>query len=396
MGKMFEKLEAKSKTPGTQETIPTPVPEITPAQDADIGDDIIDGPETKTGESGDDGGEKPPKDGEAAGPAEGPGKDGEKKKVNPWKLLDEWKGRAATLEKQIADLKQIVPDETSRRAEIERLERAEARAKQLEEHIKFVDYTKSEEFQRQYVEPYERSWQTAMAEMKELTVQDVFTGQERGVTPQDLLDLVNLPLGKAREMAEQMFGNFANDVMQHRKEVRGMFEKQQEALEKKKVEGAQISQQRAERFQKHMADLHQFVVKNWEAANASIAKHEKHGKNFTPVDGDTEINNRLAKGFSMVDRAFGENPMNPNLSHEQRAEIIKRQASVRNRAAAYGRLVCERDRALAEAAKLKESLDKINTASPDMVTSQGRPVGQAPAAGSARQRIDAALESRAH
>ena len=40
----------------------------------------------------------------------------------------------------------------------------------------------------------------------------------------------------------------------------------------------------------------------------------------------------------MVDRAFASNPMDPNLSPEQRAKIVKSHAAMRHRAAGFGKV----------------------------------------------------------
>ena len=85
--------------------------------------------------------------------------------------------------------------------------------------------------------------------------------------------------------------------------------------------------------------------------------------NFTPVDGDQEGNQRLAKGFELADRAFSENPLNAKDGEERKA-IVARHAAVRNRAAAFGRLVLMNTKAEARIAELTSELAKYKGSEP--------------------------------
>ena len=98
-------------------------------------------------------------------------------------------------------------------------EAAEARARALDEEMRFIDYTKSSEFQDKYQKPYTNAWTRAEADLRELTVA-LEDGNSRPATVQDLLLLANTPLGEARKLASAMFGDAADDVMAHRRIVR--------------------------------------------------------------------------------------------------------------------------------------------------------------------------------
>lgn len=345
---MFNDLRKKAKTPGAPADPASTAPATPPDKASEPG-----APEGATAPEGDP--TTPP----SGAPTE-PVKD---KKVSPWKLVEEWKGKYAKLEKDYADSKASVVPEGDRKSITERMERAESRANELEDHIRYVDYSKSAEFRTKYQEPYEKAWGRAVSELKEITIDDG-AGGERAVSHQDILDLVNLPLGKAREMADSIFGSFADDVMAHRKEIRQLYESQNSALEEAKKNGAERVRLSQEQFQKQNGEIRKFVTDTWTKENGEITKHEKFGKFFTPVEGDEEGNQRLDKGFKLVDQAFSANPLDPKLTPEQRALVVRQHAAVRNRAAAFGRLTHQLEQAEAKYAAVLKELEEYKKGEP--------------------------------
>lgn len=308
------------------------------------------------------------KDGDDAPPADlSP-----EKKVSPWKMVKEKEARIKELEARTAELDKlkITPE---RQKQIDALE---AKAKQLEEEIRFADYTKSDDYKENYLKPYEQAWTRALTDLNELTVADQ-NGQERPVSAQDILELVNLPLAQARAEAESKFGPFANDVMQHRKEIRQLAEKQNAAVDEARTKGAERDKLRQQEQQQRHAAVTTEIQDGWTKANEKILTHEKYGTYFKPVDGDQEGNQRLSKGFELADRAFSENPMAPDLKPEQRAAIIERHAAVRNRCAAFGRLVYQNGQAQARITELEAQLGTYKQATPATTGSATPPaVGQ--------------------
>jgi hypothetical protein len=287
-----------------------------------------------------------------------------KPKVNPWKLMEEHKTRAAKLESEIVELKKLVPNEAARKSEIAELEQTRARAKELEDEIRYVNYAKSAEFKEKYEKPYQQAWSKAMADLKEISVEDPNTGESRQVTANDMLNLVNLPLGKAREMADASFGNFADDVMAHRKEIKNLFEAQAQALDDARSKGAEREKSMMDQHQAGLQTLQNQVSDVWTRANESAAKDESIGKYLSPIEGNQDHNQRLAKGQEMVDRAFKENPMDRKLSPDDRAAIIKRHAAVRNRAIAYGPLLHENRKLQARLAEVEKELGQFKGSTP--------------------------------
>jgi hypothetical protein len=308
-------------------------------------------------EDGDLAAEPEPHDPAAAAPA------ADKKRVNPWKLVDEYKAKSKEYEAKIAEVEKRAIPESKMKEYQAQIEAGQARLKELEEEIRYVNFSKSEEFKSKYQQPYDAAWKRAMGELKELTIEED-GGQTRPVAPADILSLVNKSLPEARKEAVEKFGDFADDVMAHRKEIRRLFDEQESALTEARTSGEKRESEMREKLQKERGEATTAIKDQWAKANEAAHADEKYGTYFKPVEGDEQGNQRLAKGFELADRAFSENPMAPGLTPEQRSSIVQRHAAVRNRAAAFGRLVHfiqQRDTTIAE---LKAELAKYDSAEP--------------------------------
>jgi hypothetical protein len=317
----------------------------------------------------------------------------DKKKVSPWKLVEEHKAARLKAETEMAEYrKNSMPPEKVREL-VDNSRKIEERAKALEEEIRFTNYAKSQEFADKYQKPYEDSWKRWMGELGELTLPDTANGGERAIAPQDLLDLVNLPLGKARDQAENLFGSFANDVMSARKEIRGLFNDQNRALEEARKGGTQRETQRAAQMQESQQKLGKEIGELWTKSNELAQADERFGKFLKPVEGDDEVNGRLKKGFEIADRAFSVNPLDPSLNPEQRQQIVQLHAAVRNRAAAFGRLVYQNEKLESTVKELQAKLDQYKESEPGAGEGQRTP---AAVGGSAKEQVFSALRKYAH
>lgn len=387
MDRMRQELAKRAKDPGEPSTPqPKPPKAATPSPEAGA---PVPASQPDPGSSPTDPGSSPPAE---PAPAPAPATAG-KEKANPWKLVDQYKGRVTELEKQVAEAKTAALAEQQRKEYLTQIEQITKRNNELEEQIRFVDYAKSAEFQTKYQQPYEAAWKRAVLELSEIPVTDPATGQARAASPEDLLALVQMPLGQARDLAEQVFGKFANDVLAHRKELKTLFDAQQAALNEAKTTGAEREKQQRELSQKKQQEIQSFIKETWDRTNGEVLQDPKYGKFFAPVEGDAEGNQRLAKGFELVDRAFSESPNNPDLTPEQRAAIVKRHVALRNRAAAFGRLVLQLTKAETEKAALLKELEQYKTTTPQ--TGGGIPPSPAPAHQSAHDAVFAALRAKA-
>lgn len=334
----------------------TPPSEVTPGEETEADPNTTPPEATET--------DKPATEKPATDPNSKP------KKPSPWKLYEEQKKitkdfqtkfeqAAQELEKVRAGKSTEVPKEVAERitAAEARATAAEQRAKEYEDHLRFIDYQKHPEFQDKYAKPYEAAWKRATGELSEVAVTDPATGQTRPATAEDMLALVNLPLGKAREYANQLFGDFADDAMGHRKEIKALFDSQQAALKEARENGATRAKQAQEQSSKAAAEIDTLMRQTWTEEHKKLSADPVHSKYLSPVEGDQKGNAALAKGFEFVDKAWAQDPRRPDLTPEQRKEAVRMHAAMRNRAAAYPRLrqwIEQRDARIAELEKTLE------------------------------------------
>jgi len=390
--KMMERLKAKSKPPveaeapakakapeaKQPESVPTTASEDDLMGEDETGNSTLE-PEAKTEEAA--------KEGEQATAQT-------KQKVNPWKLAEERKAKLQEMEKQLNELKTKVPNEDARKQELAEVETLRKRAKELEEHIRFVDYQASDEYKERYEKPYEQQWVKSMKELKGVTVVDD-NGEPREIEPSDMLQLVNMPLAKARQVANEVFGDFSDDVMRHRDSIRALFDDRTEALSKARKEGVEKSQSMQVQNTQRMEAIRGEVKSAYDKAVETVIARPELAEIFKPAEGNEEHKVALDKGYAMVDEAFNLNPMDPNLTAEQRASIVKKHAAVRHKAAAYSVLRQMLKRERAEKAEALKKLQAFESTVPNRGGSQPQS-GSMPQGGSAMDRMRARLRQRGH
>lgn len=300
-----------------------------------------------------------------------------KVKVNPWKLVDEWKGKAATLESQLMETKKLIPDEVGRKTEVERLTKAEARAKELEDEIRYVNYEKSEEFLEKYDKPYAHAFKTAMSELGDLTISDA--SGTRKAEPGDMLELVNAKsLGAAKELAIERFGDLADEAMAYRKDIKKLWDDRVHALDNARKVAADREQQMREQGISAHKELTKFVSENWEKAVEAVKTMPDEAEFFQMIEGDEERNTILEKGYKFADEALAVSPMDPRLKPEDRATIIKKVAAARNRISAYPVLKHLLKQERAEKHELMEKLKQYEASTPDTLGDKKEVVNTTP------------------
>lgn len=285
------------------------------------------------------------------------------KKTSVYRLLDDYKKTTAELrskvdgyEKEIAALKAASPAEVPKEIQ-DRLAAAEAKVKEYEDDIRFTNYQKHPEFIEKYQKPFHAAFAKAIAELSEVAVTDPNTGASRAATADDMQMLLSLPLGKAREVADQMFGAFANDAMAHRRDIKAAFDAQKMALDDAKKNGAEREKQWREQQETQQREVRSVIENTWSAARREATTDPKHGKYFTPIEGDQKGNAALAKGLEFADKVFKLNPMEPGISKEEREDRVRRHAAAFYRQAAYPRMrqwLEERDTEIAALKKERE------------------------------------------
>lgn len=307
------------------------------------------------------------KPGEEAKPEEKPGPEGkpgepaaEKPgKTSPWKLVESYKKSNAQLQQEIAELRTSMKPGELPKEHQEKFAAIEARNKELEDEIRHVNFSKSKEFAEQYQKPYEEAWVNAIADLKELVITNE-DGSSRAATAQDLIALSNMPLGQARATAKEWFGDSADDVMAHRRTIRDLSDKQTKALEESKKGGSERDQQRTAEMQAKQKARSEESAKVWKSVNEeAMAKYEY----LRPVEGETERNEKLEKAQKFVDETL-KRSVNSAKTEQERDEILRSHAAVRNRAIGFSTLKHENASLRARVAELEKSMSEFQASEP--------------------------------
>lgn len=279
----------------------------------------------------------------------------------PWDLVKSYKGensklklRVAEMEKQLNDLKTNRPEDLT-----PKYEAAQKRLSELENEIQFVNYAKSNEFTTKYQQPYEDAFIKAASDLRGLNVSFEQNGevQTRPIDVDDIAALASLPPEKARALIKSQFPEDHEEVKSHIKEIRRLAESRAKALEDAKKNGTE----RASQYDKHMRGIQEHAQQVWQkTAQENAQKFE-----FLKIkEGDDEHNTKLTEAAKFVDEALAQNPYDPRHTPEQRADIIARQASIRDRSVAYSPLKLANKRLAAENAELKKALAEFQSSEP--------------------------------
>ena len=330
-------------------------------------------PAAKAAAKSDDPAEDPEAEGEEQPPTEEEGKPAEEKvdaegkpvapekpgKTSPWKLVESYKKSNAQLQQEIAQLRTSMKPGELPKEHQERFAAIEARNKELEDEIRYVNFSKSKEFVDNYQKPYEQAWANAISDLKELVITND-DGTSRTATAHDLMALANMPLGQARQTAKAWFGDSADDVMSHRRAIRELSEKQNKALEDSKTTGSEREQQRTAEMQAKQKARAEEHAKVWNAINEeAVAKYEY----LRPVEGETDRNEKLEKAVKFVDQTLKAN-LNQAKTQEERDQILKAHAAVRNRAIGFSVLKHENVSLKAKLAELEKALAEFQESEP--------------------------------
>lgn len=241
----------------------------------------------------------------------------------------------------------------------EKLAAIEKRNQELEERIKFVDFTKSAEFREKHERPFNEAWARAVQDFSQLHVK-VADGEDdlgepkfsvRQASADDLLMLANLPLSEMDSKATELFGASAPRVIRHVEKIRELWSSKQAALENATKLASQADVERTEQRNRTLA--------MWNEENKSLAT--KYPGMFAPDSTDPDGNKLLEKGFAQADRLFAPTAETQPKTAE---EAVRLHALIRHKAANHDRLVLRLKRMKAELEEARKSLEEYEKSEP--------------------------------
>jgi hypothetical protein len=246
------------------------------------------------------------------------------------------------------------PKETA--TDVKLVEQYQKQINELNQKLAQSDYSKSAEFQKQYVTRWQSEYQSATNEIKALTVtlKDATTGEEkqRAATENDFKRILALPPADQDEAVNALFGRSAPRVFSRLLELNRIERDGQRALEEYASSHETKSKEAELETQKQQAKYQETLQK-------SDADLRKTWPQFFDVDpDDADASEALTKGYEYVDHVLKNSDA---MSPEDRAAYS---SVLRARAAAMPRLVLEKNRLAEEVNSLKEELKKFRSSDP--------------------------------
>lgn len=269
---------------------------------------------------------------------------------------EEKKRENASLKAEVERLRTAKPaEDPEKKTLLSRLEAQDKRMKELEEELSFTAYEKTPEYKARYVEPYQEAYKLGRSKAESLNVLDADGNVSRKGTPEDFDTIAGIRSdADAAAKAHEMFGTAASMVLYYRERVQELLSGSRRAIEERRKSSTEREQARVahEAQQKQAAQEAQTsLAKAFDTLTSEAV--EKYPDWFKPVEGDEKGNQLLADGFKFVDSAF-----KPDGTKTPQ-QMVAIHASIRNKAAAFGRMAYQIRTLKKENDQLKNQLSEF-------------------------------------
>lgn len=226
-----------------------------------------------------------------------------------------------------------------------RVKQLEERNAKLEESLRSTDYTKSSEYQEQYIKPVEEKYGAAVRLVGRLQADD---GARVG-KPEDVDELYQLwkrAPSQAIATAKERFGDAGDRVIDAVASIADANERAASAVDTFKNQAAEYSRKREERI----TQIWQNTVQSAQESRPDLFK----------FDDDPELAPIAQKTAMAADAAFfGAEGMDEE-------SLVKLRANVRNMAAAFGPIAHDRERLKAKVATLEKQIEEFRASGPKL------------------------------
>jgi hypothetical protein len=317
-------------------------------------------------------------------PGDKPPTDAKAKNKGPWQMLRESQERIKELEAKTA----AKTDEAASKAAQERLANLEKALAEKEREIQLADYTKSEDYAKNFLKPFTDAYTEARESVSQLQLTDPETGAARQATPADFDALMRVSdPNQAAEMIDAMFGTGAKaaEVAAMRRDILKLNQRRLGQVDAKRAEAAEQGTRVSEQKQKAQAEAAKTYTE-------TLAKLTTERKEFFAPDDDAKGNEILEKSRVIADLAFGKQPEGkPPLSASEMARL---HAVIHAKATGFDRAIYRYQQAQAKIATLEKELAEFRSSDPGKGDAKGSKGGQKIM--SAQEAADAALEAMAH
>ena len=276
------------------------------------------------------------------------------------------------------------PNEEREKEYTAKLTAAEKRAQELEDVVKFADYSKSTEYQEQFVKPFNEAFTRGQKIAAQYSVLNE-DGSQRKATAEDFNSIMAIsdPDAAAAKI-EELFGTGvkAASINAARQAVLEKYEARNNALNEwksKSGEREKMTAEQSERFQQEM-------VKDW--GDSVRSGQERLPEVFKPAEGANVENDILEQGNRLADLAFGALPA---AEFDKLPDFVKRDlkngqlhpkakvhlhAAIRNKAGAFDRVVYQNKQMAKQLKDLQAKLDGFKKSEPASGVERGREAGE--------------------
>jgi hypothetical protein len=228
----------------------------------------------------------------------------------------------------------------------------------LSDEIRYLDYTKSPEFQEKHVQPIQSAFEAAADTFATLQVTTA-DGETRAATDDDVRDFLRLNNPQARiKKAREMFGDAAHFAMEAVRPVQEAFARRDADLKTFREKGAEIQKQRDVQRAETVKQYQQRFDETFQEITSGVPELYDQLPETEPDA--AEFNTRLVKAKQLVNIAF-RNPA--GLPPEK---WIRSQAALAARAVGFERANRDADTLRAENASLKERLKRFESSDPGL------------------------------
>lgn len=302
----------------------------------------------------------------------------EKPKPRPWEMYHNAKKELENKDKELATIKAEF-EQFKKQAQVvdptehPEFQKIKTRAQELEDHIKYVDYTKSDEFKNKYDQPYKDLSARLTTEATELMIEDAATGNVRALQPDEFWNVVRAETAEqAYKAAKALFPDDpakVSDLVGKRRQIAESWRARAAALTEFKTKGAEREQQMTQARQKQEQAAQQQAMeraqKFHEFSEAAL-KDERLKEYFTAAEDDPKGKELLTKGFKEADKAFGIGD-----APAEGEDEVAIHASVRNKAGSWLYLRYKMEKYKGELEQARKELDGYKKSQPTSGSPQG-------------------------
>ena len=220
------------------------------------------------------------------------------------KVKEEYEPKVQSLTAKVAELESRKPEDGA--PILQKMKALEERNAALEKHIEYLDFQESDNFTKNFAEPYRQAWAKAVSDFKGMRVKEADGEDEMGnpkfksrpADENDLVRLANMSISDMDVAANEMFGYSAARAIGHIAKIQDLATAQSEALETAKKTALETRQRR----QLEAKSQNETVAKAWTEVNKSL--EDKYPKAFHVEPTDVEDKAAHTKGFALADLNF--------------------------------------------------------------------------------------------